>query len=138
IDGLASPIKVLEASRAGCAGVIFANAEWYIHNMVTTTIWGGAPTPDLVDRIPSVPVVSVNHESGEAIKERLRNGPVRLKMTTTVETGWFRLKMPEAIVRPAKAINDAFVLTGGHYCSWEVGVTDNSTGCSDILELARV
>lgn len=138
IDGLASPIKVLEASRAGCAGVIFANAEWYIHNMVTTTIWGGAPTPDLVDRIPSVPVVSVNHESGEAIKERLKNGPVRLKMTTTVETGWFRSKMPEAIVRPAKAIDDAFVLTGGHYCSWEVGVTDNSTGCSDILELARV
>lgn len=138
IDGLASPIKVLEATRAGCAGVVFANAEWYIHNMVSTTVWGGAPTPDLVDRLPTVPVVSVNHESGEAIKELLKTGPVRLKLTTKVDTGWYRSQMPEAIVRPTNPVDDAFVLTGGHYCSWEYGITDNATGCSDILELARV
>lgn len=138
IDGLSSPIKILQASQAGCAGVIFANAEWFIHNMIGTTIWGGAPTPELTDRLPSVPVVSVNHEAGEAIKARLAKGPVRVKLTTEVDTGWYRSRLPEAIVTPADPIDDAFVLTGGHYCSWEYGITDNSTGVADILELARV
>lgn len=138
IDGLSSPIKILQASQAGCAGVIFANAEWFIHNMIGTTIWGGAPTPDLIDRLPSVPVVSINHDAGETLKTRLRQGPVRVKLTTEVDTGWYRSRMPEAIVTPGDPMDDAFVLTGGHYCSWEYGVTDNATGVADILELARV
>ena len=138
IDGLSSPIKIFQASQTGCSGVIFANAEWFIHNMIGTTIWGGAPTPELVGRLPSVPVVSVNHEVGEALKARLNCGPVRVKMTTEVDTGWYRSRMPEAIVTPSDPIDNAFVLTGGHYCSWEYGVTDNATGVADILELARV
>lgn len=138
LDGLSSPIKILQASQAGCAGVIFANAEWFIHNMIGTTIWGGAPTPNLVDRLPSVPVVSVNYDAGEVLKTRLKQGPVRVKLTTEVDTGWYRTRMPEAIVSPNDPIDDAFVLVGGHYCSWEYGTTDNSTGIADILELARV
>lgn len=137
VDGLAMPIEVLEASRAGVQALIFANADWYLHNMIVTTIWGGSPTPDQVDRLPSLPVVTVSHEDGERLKKLLEKGPVELKITTEVETGWKRVKLPEVMI-PGRGDTDDFVLVGGHYCSWEVGVTDNSTGIAALLELARV
>lgn len=137
VDGLASPIKILEASRAGATALIFSNAEWYIHNMIGTTIWGGAPTLDHVDRLPSIPVISIAHEDGEALKELLESGPVQLKIVTEVETGWKKVKLPEVVIE-GNSDPEKFVLVGGHYCSWEVGTTDNSTGVADILELARV
>jgi hypothetical protein len=57
-------------------------------------------------------------------------------MTTQVETGWYRSKLPEAIVEGTDLADD-FVLVGAHYCSWEIGITDNATGDACLLELAR-
>ena len=136
VDGLAMPIEVLQASKAGVQALIFSNADWYIHNMIVTTIWGGAPTPEQVDRLPSVPVVSIAHEDGEWLKALLEAGPVELKVTTEVETGWKRVQLPEVRI-PGRGAVDDFVLVGGHYCSWEVGITDNSTGVASLLEIAR-
>lgn len=136
VDGLAMPIEVLQASKAGVQALIFANAEWYIHNMIVTTVWGGAPTPDQVDRLPSIPVVSIAHEDGDWLKKMLSAGPVELRITTEVETGWKRVQLPEVRIPGASDSKD-FVLVGGHYCSWEVGITDNSTGVASLLEIAR-
>ena len=44
VDGLATPVTILQASQAGCAGIVFANEDRVIHNMIGTTIWG---TPEL-------------------------------------------------------------------------------------------
>lgn len=137
VDGLAMPIEVLEASQAGVKALIFANADWYLHNMIVTTLWGGSPTPTQVNRLPNIPVVTVSHEDGKKLKNLLASGPVELKITTVVETGWKRVKLPEVII-PGKEDTDDFVLVGGHYCSWEVGITDNSTGVATLLEMARV
>lgn len=137
VDGLASTIRILDASRAGVSALIFANAESYIHNMIGTTIWGGAPTLDLVDRLPSIPAISIAHEDGQALKELMREGPVQVKIETEVDTGWRKVRLPEVRI-DGSSDSDAFVLVGGHYCSWEVGTTDNSTGVADILELARI
>lgn len=137
VDGLASTLRILDASRAGVTALIFANAESYIHNMIGTTIWGGAPTLDLVDRLPNIPVVSIAHEDGEALKEILSRGRVQVKLETEVDTGWRKVRLPEVRIDGAKQ-PEKFLLVGGHYCSWEVGTTDNSTGVADILELARI
>lgn len=137
VDGLASTIRILDASRAGVSALIFANAESYIHNMIGTTIWGGAPTMDLVDRLPSIPVISIAHEDGEALKELLRQGRVQVTIETEVDTGWRKVRLPEVRIE-GKTDPETFMLVGGHYCSWEVGTTDNSTGVADILELARI
>ncbi|HEX7002963.1 MAG TPA: M28 family metallopeptidase [Trueperaceae bacterium] len=137
VDGLAMPIEVLQASRAGVQALIFANADWYIHNMIVTTIWGGSPTPEQEERLPSVPVVSISNEDGRKLKALLERGPVDMRVTTEVETGWQRVKLPEVRI-PANSDTDEFVLVGGHYCSWEVGITDNSTGVAALLEIARV
>lgn len=40
VDGLATPVTILQASQAGCAGIVFANEDRFIHNMIGTTIWG--------------------------------------------------------------------------------------------------
>lgn len=56
---------------------------------------------------------------------------------TEVETGWYCSKLPEAVVTGTEEAED-FVLVGAHYCSWEVGVTDNATGNAVLLEMARI
>ncbi|MGE0359189.1 MAG: M28 family peptidase [Vicinamibacterales bacterium] len=137
VDGLATPVTILQASQAGCAGIVFANEDRFIHNMIGTTIWG-TPSLDQVDRLPSVAAVSVDVESGRALKALLAGGtPVTATMTTRLDTGWYRSKLPEVRV-PGTREPDRFVLVGGHYCAWHEGVTDNATGDACIVEMAKL
>lgn len=137
IDGLATPVTVFRASKAGCAAVIFANQDWFIHNMIATTIWG-TPGLDQVDRLPQVPVISINNESGETLRRLLAQGRgVKVKIITEVRTGWVRAKLPETRI-PGTDEPEMFVLVGAHYCSWDVGVTDNATGDACLLEMSRI
>ena len=137
VDGVAMPIEVLHASRESVSALIFSNPDWYLHNMIITTVWGGAPTPEQVERLPNVPVLSISHEDGERLKELVSRGPVEIRVRTQVDTGWYRVKLPEVRI-PAASGSEDFVLVGAHYCSWEVGTTDNSTGVAALLEMARV
>ena len=142
VDGLAAPLSVLQASRAGYAAVIFANEgspsrRHVIHNMISTTIWG-TPGLDQLERLPGLPVLSVSRQGGEVLKQFLAQGsPVRVKISTKVDTGWRKSKLPEVRI-PGTAEPDKFILAGGHYCAWDVGVTDNATGDACLLELARI
>ena len=73
VDGLATPVTILQASQAGCAGIVFANEDRFIHNMIGTTIWG-TPEFDQIDRMPTVAAVSVDLDSGIALKALLASG----------------------------------------------------------------
>lgn len=138
VDGLCTPITVLEASKAGVRALIFANQGDVVHNMIGTTIWG-TPSADQLDRLPTLSAVSIAKPDADALKALLAEGPVEVHMTTEVETGWYRSKLPEAIIEPAAPdASDEFVLVGAHYCSWEIGITDNATGDACLLELARI
>lgn len=138
VDGLCTPITVLEASKAGVRALIFANQGDVVHNMISTTIWG-TPSADQLDRLPTISAVSIAKPDGDELKARLAAGPVEITMTTEVETGWYRSQLPEAIIEPgAPDAHDEFVLVGAHYCSWEIGITDNATGDTCLLELARI
>jgi len=137
VDGLATPVTVLRASRAGCAAVVFANQDVMLHNMIVTTIWG-TPGLEQLDRVPQIPVVTVNREGGETLKRLLARGQgVSLRITAEVKTGWFRSLLPEARI-PGTEEPETFVLAGGHYCAWEVGTTDNATGNACLIELAKI
>lgn len=137
VDGLCTPITVLEASRAGVAGLVFVNEGDVVHNMIATTIWG-TPTPDQLERLPTLSAVSIARQDGERLKERLQSGPVEVVMKARVETGWYRSRLPEALITGSGADSEQFVLVGAHYCSWEIGITDNATGDSCLLEMARI
>jgi N-acetylated-alpha-linked acidic dipeptidase len=137
IDGLATPVTILRASKAGCAAVVFANEDRVIHNMIGTTIWG-TPALDQVDRLPQVPAVSVNKQSGETLRRMLHeHGRVTVRVVTDVRTGWVRSRLPEARITGGGR-SAGFVLVGAHYCSWDVGITDNATGDACLLEMARI
>lgn len=137
IDGLATPVTILRASKAGCAAVVFTNLDRVIHNMIGTTIWG-TPALDQLNRLPQVPVVSVNKQSGETLRRMLReHGRVTVRIVTDVQTGWVRSRLPEARIAGA-GTSAEFVLVGAHYCSWDVGITDNATGDACLLEMARI
>jgi N-acetylated-alpha-linked acidic dipeptidase len=136
VAGLAMPVTVLQASRAGCAGVVFVNEDRVIHNMIATTIWG-TPGLDQLDRLPNVPVVSVNRQSGDVLLEALAHGTVRARLAASVQTGWVTSRLPEVRIQ-GTADPATFTLIGAHYCAWEVGVTDNATGDACLMEVARV
>lgn len=137
VDGLATPVTILQASQAGCAGIVFANEDRFIHNMIGTTIWG-TPEYDQIDRLPTVAAVSVDVESGAALKALLGGGsPLRVVLNAVVETGWYRSKLPEVRI-PGAREPERFVLVGGHYCAWHEGITDNATGDACVLEMAKI
>ncbi len=136
VDGLATPVTILQASQAGCAGIVFANEDRVIHNMIGTTIWG-TPSLDQLDRMPTVAAVSVDADAGLALKALLAGGvPVTATLTTRLDTGWYRSKLPEVRI-PGRRDPDRFVLVGGHYCAWHEGITDNATGDACVLEMAK-
>lgn len=134
VDGLAAPVRVLRASRAGCAAVVFVNPDVFVHNMIATTIWG-TPGHDQLVLLPSVSVVSVPSSAGARLRSAAAAGET-VTVDAEVDTGWFDAVLPE--VRIAGTHPTQFALVGGHYCAWDVGVTDNATGVSCLLELCRV
>lgn len=136
VDGMASPIDVLHAGAAGVKALVFANPDWYLHNTIVSTIWGGAPVPGEKHRLPTIPVLTIGRDDGDAVKALLQEGPVRAEVRAEVDTAWHRVKLPEITI-PGRSGDRDFVLVGGHYCSWEYGATDNSTGIAALLELAR-
>ena len=137
VDGLATPVTILQASQAGCAAIVFANEDRVIHNMIGTTIWG-TPAHDQIDRLPQLPAVSVDVESGAALKTVAGRGDrPRVVLTARVETGWYRSKLPEVRIAGSRD-PDRFVLVGAHYCAWHEGITDNATGDACVLEMAKL
>lgn len=136
VDGLATPVTILQAGQAGCAGIVFANEDRFIHNMIGTTIWG-TPELDHLDRMPTVAAVSVDVDAGRALKQWLTHGPVKAVMTTRLDTGWYRSKLPELRITGTRE-PERFVLVGGHYCAWHEGITDNATGDACVLEMAKL
>ncbi len=132
------PDGVYDAMKAGAIAHIhyWPSPEDAIHEMIATTVWG-APTPESAPRIPSIPSISVNNESGLYLRSLCEQGPVKVRLLAQTETGWRKLKLPVATIPAAEETEDYF-LVGGHLDAWYVGVTDNATGSAAMLELARI
>jgi hypothetical protein len=97
LDALCTPITVLEASKAGVKGIVFANQGDVVHNMIATTIWG-TPSADQLDRLPELSAVSISKPDADRLKARLADGPVTVRMHAGVETGWYEAKLPGAVI----------------------------------------
>lgn len=91
---------------------------------------GGKP-----DLFP-LPVFSVGKGDGKLLKERLKAGPVKVRMNL------------EYSLKPYRAVNivgelpgngkvDEYVIVGGHYDSWFNGAIDNLASQASILEMAK-
>ena len=132
------PDGVFDAMQAGAIAHIhyWPSKEDPIHEMISSTVWG-TPTPESAPRIPNIPSISVNNESGLYLRGLCDQGPVRVRLMAQTETRWCREKLPVATIPPS-APTDEYFLVGGHLDSWYVGTTDNATGNAAMLELVRV
>jgi hypothetical protein len=135
-EGFSMPASVGAFERRGAIGEIFIHPGKNVHEGICTSIWG-APTAESIGRKPTVPVVCINHDDGEALIAELQKGVVRASIKTWLREGWMRCLLPVAEIR-GQQDPDEFLLVHGHYDSWYEGIGDNATGDAALLELARV
>ena len=135
IDGLATPGTVQKAETYGAAGAIFVNAK-HTHQMIVSPVWG-TPVPETASLLPGIPVLSVNNEIGQSIRNQLANGENGCKISNEVDT---RFRLIPTLTAEIKGSEDPdkFVLFSGHIDSWYYGVMDNGTANAVMLELARI
>ena len=137
IDGTASPLAVKMTEDNGAAGQIHISGEDVIHEMIVTTIWG-TPTPESLERLPNIPVISIRKKDGDYLKSLCEKGSVRARLLTKTWTGWKKIRIPVATIRGSGSEAEKYVIVGGHYDSWYEGATDNGTGNAACIELARL
>jgi len=139
------PDAILAAGKAGALGHIhyWATDEDAIHEQITTTIWG-TPTPETIDRLPTIPSIGVTRADGLRLVEAVKNGDgdggsgsgVTARLSTHVLTEWRRV--PLVVAHIAAAGSDDWAFCNGHVDSWYTGTTDNATGNAACLEIARI
>ena len=127
------PTAVL--ARLGAVGIIFVNPLERLNDLIVTSTWG---TPSLRNghRLPTLPVAQIKQSGGDRLREMLTNGPVRVRLTTVVRTGWKEQRIAVARI-PARQTGAPFVLFGGHIDGWYHGGTDEGASNAAMVELAR-
>lgn len=138
----ATPEKARIAAAQGAAGIVLMN--WgrddgtEIPWRALKAVWGN-PTPESWTQIPRLFGVSISRADGIALRARLKNGPVRLHVRLTASRVWRTLRQPVAWLRAPEGApeRDQFVVVSSHVDAWAPGVTDNITGMSVMMEIAR-
>ena len=134
------PEKVRIATMKGAAGQIMMNWGLPEHDSLplgtVKAIWGN-PTDEDFHLMPTLPVVGVTRGDGEKLREAVRQGNVRARLTARAERRWGTILLPHIVI-PGTGESKKFVLVGGHYDAWGGGVTCNATGSAVKLELARI
>jgi len=134
IDGIASGLKVRAAEERGALGVIFLNPP-ELHEMNISTVWG-SPEPDGLGQLPKSVVLSVSEGDGTQLRTAMLQGPLRVRIRTTVDTRWRKTPLLVATLRGRD--EDRYVLFSGHVDSWHYGVMDNGSANAVMVEMARI
>ena len=87
-DGISLPKAAKAFEDRGAVGQIYINPhEETTHELIITSIWG-TPTLENIKDKPSTHVINVNTRTGNRIKELLKKGPLKVRITTELEEGW--------------------------------------------------
>nr|WP_246421704.1 M28 family peptidase [Texcoconibacillus texcoconensis] len=103
--------------------------------MIVSPVWG-TPTPENVEKLPKIPVISVTAPSGEKLKEQAQQGS-SCTLSTSVDTGIRKIPTLTVDIQSDQE-EDSFILFSGHVDSWHYGAMDNGTANATMLEVARV
>lgn len=98
--------------------------------------WGN-PTPETVDKVPTIPVISICKEDGEFLIELSKKNRIVMRLRADTWCGYKKIHLPVGTLEGMKE-PEKYVLLGGHYCSWYAGATDNAVANSLMLEMARI
>ena len=135
VDGQPRNVPTLVLQRMGAAAVVFINPEERLNELIVTSTWG---SPSLMNyhRLPEVPVAQIMRSAGEALRARMADGPVELRVETEVATGWKPLRLAVATIEPERSRDAPYVLLGGHIDGWHHGATDEAASNAAMLTLA--
>lgn len=133
IDGLATPAAVLAAQARGAAALLVVN-DAHHHEMIVSPVWG-SPTADDLGKLPRIVVLSIRHPDGERIKEALRQGAVRARLTAEVDTRW---RQTPILVAELPGATPDYVMFSGHLDSWHLGAMDNGSANATMMEVGRL
>ncbi len=139
----ATPEKARIAASKGAVGIVLMN--WgkddsrFIPWRALKAVWGN-PTPESWNDIPRICGVSISRADGIMLRGKMQAGPVSLHVKLTASRVWRTLSQPLAWLHAPETApeRDQFVVVSGHIDSWDPGVTDNITGMSVMMEIARL
>ncbi len=134
VDGQPRNLPVIVLDRLGAAGVIFANAEERVNDLIVTSTWG---TPSLLNyhRLPDLPVAHIARSAGEQLRALLARGPLEVTLSAQTDTGWKELRLAIARI-PGPDPDGPYVLFGGHIDGWYHAATDEGASNAAMLDLA--
>lgn len=135
VDGLAMAGFVRAVEAGGALAQIYINGD-LTHEMIVSSVWG---SPGAAERgkYPKSAVVSVTNEVGAKLRERLKAGPVEVRVLCEVDTAWRKTPLLIGDLDPLSGDGD-FVLLSGHLDSWHLGAMDNAGANSTMIEVARI
>jgi hypothetical protein len=134
VEGIAAPPIINDLEKAGAAAVIFINGP-YTHEMIVSTVWG-SPSENNIDKMPKIPIISINDENGGKLRQLIAQGLSSLELHTKVETKWIPIPTLTTEIKGNEEA-DHFVLFSGHIDSWHYGAMDNGSANATMLEVAR-
>lgn len=134
IGKLPNPETTLEAARHGAVALVAMSEGHMKHKMIASPVWGN-PGIDEFSEIPRIPVVSISGIDGEKVRELCASGQAMGTVHVQSWEGWLNLSLPSVEIRGRRP---EFLLVGAHYCSWFDGGTDNASGNSSLIELAKL
>lgn len=134
VDGQPRNLPVIVLDRLGAAGVIFANTEERVNDLIVTSTWG-APSLLNYHRLPDLPVAHIARGAGEELRALLSQGPLEVALSADTDTGWKELRLAVARI-PGPEPESPYVLFGGHIDGWYHAATDEGASNAAMLDLA--
>ena len=98
--------------------------------------WGN-PTPETVNDIPQITVISVSRASGEYLAGLCAKGPVRVWLAADATREWVEACQPIGFVNGGGS-SGQYILVGSHIDAWGKSAICNAAGNALNLELARL
>ncbi len=134
VEGQPRNVPTSVLAQLGAVGIIFVNPEERLNDLIVTSTWG-VPSLRNFHRLPTIPVAQVKKSDGERLRTRLARGPVRVRLTTEVSSGWKPLRLAVARI-PGPDPRAPLVVLGGHIDGWYHGATDEGASNAAMIELA--
>jgi hypothetical protein len=134
---------LLKLQGMGVKGIIVIEQDSYkpdvVHQRADFSV-SGNPTSDNIDLVQTIPaIIHLTYKDGASLKELVKRGGVRAKVTSIVETHWKPLPLLVAEIK-GNLETERFLLVNGHVDTppFSPGVVDNASGDVAMLELARI
>lgn len=139
VEGIATEEVSVVAHRAGVAGLLHISPTEELYEMCISPVWG-SPSLETRGNIPPLPVATIPHAEGQALRARLEGGEaLEATLVTEVDTRWRKTPILVAeLGAPGGAPDAPFVMLSGHHDSWHYGAMDNGTANVGMLESARL